>query len=97
MFTFHDAQRSVLATLRSRFPSLDLVITRVFERPYGWDFCYQTRRYVESGRSGDALLGPGPLLILNADGTIIPRFTGLSVENELRDFEQGHEKYAGSG
>ena len=68
---------------------MDLAITRVVTRPYGWAFAYQPKMFLESGNSDDSLVGPGPLLVLRHDGSIVFLFTGRTIENELLAYERG--------
>jgi hypothetical protein len=57
-------------------------------KPYGWVFFYQSRKYVELGNPADMLAGNGPIVVLEADGSIHELGTAHPTDRELRLFEQ---------
>jgi hypothetical protein len=40
------------------------------EKSYGWIFFFQSKRYLESGSSGDRLAGNAPIVVAKTDGRI---------------------------
>ena len=67
---------------------IEILRDQTLERPYGWVFFYQSRRYLETGLISDALAGNGPLLV-EKSGRIIPLPSGIKVEEALRRHEAG--------
>jgi hypothetical protein len=88
--TLEDARELALATLRTFKSSEELVLleARTIEKPYGWVFFYQSRRFVETGDVLHALGGNGPLVIERDSGRITVLGTARGVEEELRVFEE---------
>ncbi len=41
------------------------------EKPYGWVFFYNSRRYIETGDMVHALIGQGPVIVVATTGEII--------------------------
>ena len=48
------------------------------ERPWGWVFFYQTRRYLETGKFRDGLVGNAPYIVNRHDGSL--QATGTAHE-----------------
>jgi hypothetical protein len=40
------------------------------EKPFGWIFFYNSKRFLESGAFRDRLAGPGPIVVHRADGKV---------------------------
>ena len=51
----------------------DIVIldAHTLEKPYGWIYFYQHRRFLETGKVRDGLIGNGPLLVDKNTGKLI--------------------------
>ncbi len=58
-----------------------IVESHTIEKPYGWIFFYQSKKFLESGLSQDKLTGNGPIIVNKYDGTI--EFLGSSTTWEL--------------
>jgi len=59
--------------------------TRV--KSYGWVFFYQSRKYVETGKIADMLLGNGPVIVLR-NGRIHQLGAAQSADDSIRAFER---------
>ena len=60
-----------------------VMIEKILERPIGWLFFYQSKKFVETGDLKDALFGTGGVLINRKDGSIIE--FGTSFEQIKKD------------
>lgn len=87
--THDDARQLALAKLRTYESPEELVLldSQTVERPYGWVFFYNSRRFVETGNVLYALAGNGPLLVCD-DGSITVLGTAHPLDVELRTFEK---------
>ncbi len=69
------AQEAIVRTLEARgvgAPEGVLVLEpATIEKPYGWVFFYNSRRYVETGNMIHALIGHGPVIFVAKTGEII--------------------------
>ncbi|MCK6479683.1 MAG: hypothetical protein HUU06_05665 [Planctomycetaceae bacterium] len=90
MITLEVALTNARTFLETEFAGHDLVIIRTVERPIGWGFVYQYRRYLETRNPDDMLIGPGPLLVLRSDGSVVQLRTFQSLEDEMRDYARSH-------
>ena len=73
MLTRETAELLLLDRLRQDHPmdgDVDTVaITQVIERPFGWVFWYNSKKFVETGDERQALLGNHPVLVDRFDCT----------------------------
>jgi hypothetical protein len=81
------AQRLVLERVSSPESRGDIVITEAIERPFGWVFCYDSKRYVETGDDKYGLLDNHPVLVDRHTCTLHP--TGLG---KIEDYIARYEK-----
>lgn len=56
------------------------------EKPYGWIFFYQSRKYLETGDEGYMLAGNGPVAVLR-DGSVHHLGSGSPAGEAIRAFE----------
>ena len=61
-------------------------IVDTMERPFGWVFFYQSRRYLESGDRGHRLAGNGPLIVNKSSGELVALGTARPVEEGLAEY-----------
>jgi hypothetical protein len=73
---------------------LDLVPYLTIEKPYGWIFFYNSRRYLKTQDDNDVILGPGPMLVERNTGRMIPFPSGCTAEESLRYYELGYYRSA---
>lgn len=69
------------------FP-IEILDEQTIERPYGWVFFYQSKKYLETGLISDALVGNGPILVdKSGHAILIP--SGIQIEEGLKRYEAG--------
>jgi len=79
---FALAEAYVREQLQPALPE-ELVISSFEEHPRCWIAIYNTRKYIETGRSRFALAGNGPLFIDRETGAIRRGVSGRPVEDQL--------------
>jgi hypothetical protein len=47
-----------------------IVESHTIEKPYGWIFFYQSKKFLETGLNQDKLAGNGPIIVNKYDGTL---------------------------
>ena len=74
MITKEQARESVNNELRRRcqIPGDSYVIVEnlTIEKPFGWVFFYNSKRYLETGNIGDAIAGNGPVFVNRLNGIV---------------------------
>ena len=58
------------------------------EKPWGWVFFYQSRRYLETGEFSSQLVGNSPIIVNRATGVATMTGTAEPVEAYIREYEQ---------
>jgi hypothetical protein len=90
--TLDDARYAVLALLnRNTGASNDelvLLDERTQEKPYGWVFFFNTRRFVETRNFVFALGGNGPVVVERETGRITLLGSARPPEKEIAEFER---------
>ncbi len=64
-----------------------LMNEHTIERPYGWVFFYNSRRFLETGDRLESLCGNSPILIESATGRVTELGTATPVGESLHRFE----------
>jgi len=83
--------REALARLpQPKGDQLVLVETATIERPFGWVFCYNSKKYLETGDDRHALLGNAPLIVDREDGSVHATGTARPVQYYIHEYE--HKK-----
>jgi len=67
---------------------IELAITKVVERPVGWIFYFNSKRYVETGNTTDALVGNAPFLVDRQKKCIVTLGTAYPVERYVEEYER---------
>ena len=57
------------------------------ERPWGWVFFYESRRFYETGDDSYCLLGNAPLIVERRSGRVLTTGTAQSIEFYLENYE----------
>ena len=74
MISFQQARELVQNALDRAYEVPDdscvIVDSYTIEKPFGWLFFYQSRRFFESGESGYQLAGNGPVFVSRRDGRL---------------------------
>ncbi len=93
MLTLRQARNLVMAAINQPDPSSpedpDNVVMddATIERPWGWVFFYQTRRYLETGKFRDGLLGNAPYIVNRHDGSLQATGTALDIAHYIAGYE----------
>ena len=64
-----------------------LIIESTLEKPYGWVFFYNSKRFLETKDPFESLAGNSPILIESKDGRMTLLGTSSPVTESLRNFE----------
>jgi hypothetical protein len=91
MLTKREALEAVSKALDPMNPrSIPLVVLdeQTIERPFGWVFFYQSKKFVETGEFGDRLLGNGPVIVNRLDGSIEFCPTYQRHEKSIEEYEK---------
>jgi len=87
-----EARAAVLERAQRRCAGIpeEIVINdaHTIEKPYGWIFYYNTRRYYETGDIMYKILGRGPVIVIAATGEIIEKGSAYPSEVIIRMFEE---------
>ena len=87
-----QARASVIEQLRRRSvggeEGVTIIESMTIEKPYGWIFFYNSRRYVETGELAYALIGQGPVIVLCDTGEIIETGSRYPSEVTIRMMEE---------
>lgn len=65
-----------------------LIDDATVERPWGWVFFYDTRRYVETKDPDARLLGNAPFVVEGGDGSVHFLSTAGPPQNYIHQYEQ---------
>lgn len=80
-----------LELLRRKIPSdCDVMDDATIERPYGWLFFYQTKRFIETRDWQDGLIGSGGILVEKHGGRCVEFGSGHRAEVNLKIYEAGY-------
>jgi hypothetical protein len=63
-----------------------VVDSATIERPFGWAFFYESRRYLESGEFIHRLVGNAPLIVNRFTGEVVPTGTAHPTEYYLAQY-----------
>lgn len=65
-----------------------VVEEETIEKPYGWIFFYNSKKYIESGQIRFALAGNGPVIVNKRTETVEFCGTNRSVQELIEDYEK---------
>ena len=84
-----------LAQLDSSHYDLTIDDRDTIERPFGWVFFYNSRKFIETGLERYLILGPGPVIVDRNSGAI--KFFGSETSDEEAIEEYERELKGGRG
>jgi hypothetical protein len=61
------------------------------EKPYGWIFFFNSKRYLDTKISEYRLGGNGPVVFERDSGEVIPLGTALPTEEAIEEYEAGRK------
>jgi len=88
MLTFEQAEALAKAWVDVTCKGEASVISeQTMQRPYGWVFFYQSKKYLATQQVTDALIGNVPIIIARVDGEIRVTGTTQPIESYLAEYE----------
>jgi hypothetical protein len=89
--TKQEALKAVNETLQKHSIQADdsLVIREelTIERPFGWVFFYDSRRFLETGDPTWAIAGNGPVFVNKNTGEVLFRWAAEPIAKQIGDYE----------
>lgn len=86
-----DARAAVVDQLQRRGvggpDGISIIESQTVQKPYGWVFFYNSRRYLESGELVYALVGQGPVVVVADTGEIIELGSAYPSEVAIKQLE----------
>lgn len=67
-----------------------IIESRTLQKPYGWVFFYNSRRFLETGNPLEALGGNGPIVVERAEGRLHQLGSALPPDASIAEFERSH-------
>jgi len=86
MISFEDAK---LIALNEIGEDCALLNEETLEKSYGWYFCFQSKRFLETKNLSDMLAGSGGFVVEKVDGRVFRFGSAYSLERNLRAYEAG--------
>src|SRR6266568_3036818 len=99
MLTKPDALALLERELRQMSPLDHLYVVddrETIEKPFGWIFFYNTKRFLDTGDPSSGLVGNGPVMVNKYDGTVTFYGTGESLEHYIKDYQKRISRQQGS-
>jgi hypothetical protein len=75
-------------------PHHRLVIVKEYEYDFGWVFCYNTKRYIDTGDTVYAVVGNAPLIVDREDGQLYVTGTAHPLEHYVAEYGKGVKRRA---
>lgn len=91
VFDYNFAEKAVLDLLKKTEKELgvQLLISEVMQKDFGWIFLFNTREYVETGNNSSRLAGNAPLIFDKLDGVIYITGTSDTLESYVEQYRHG--------
>jgi len=86
MITFEQAKKIALERIG---PDCALIESSIIEKPYGWYFNFQSKKFIATQDHRYALVGSGGLIVERRDGRVFMFPSAYSREENLRKYEAG--------
>ena len=96
MITKEQAKQLVLEAINSGPPDSDeLVILdeHTIEKPWGWVFFYNSKKFCHTGDHNFALLGNGPFIVERETGKLIGTGSAYPIEEYIANYEKYGDPY----
>jgi hypothetical protein len=92
VITREEAKQKVLELLQSRRvggdEGIDVIESKTIEKPYGWAFFYNSRRFIETGDIMHSLVGGGPVVVVASTGEVHELGSSRPAFREIADLEK---------
>jgi hypothetical protein len=87
-----EAQRLVEAELektRDECSHIDCAVleSETIERPWGWVFFYESKKFIEAGNFREMLGGNSPIMVNRNTGELTFTGTAYDMEHYIKDYE----------
>jgi hypothetical protein len=92
MLTKVEALELVSNELRRMSSSGDLFVVveeHTIDKPFGWVFFYESKKFLETGMFRDRLVGNGPVIINKSSGSMTFYGSGSPPEEIIGEYEKG--------
>jgi hypothetical protein len=86
MISFEEAKQ---IAFREIGDDCALIETSTFEKPYGWYFCFQSKKYIEFRNPIDMLVGSGGFIVSKTNGRVFHFGSAHSLEENFEAYEAG--------
>jgi len=87
-----EARVAMMEQLRRRdvegAKNIVIIDSETIEKPYGWIFYYDSRRYLETGDIRYKIFGHGPVVVIAATGEIIELGSARPSEEFIKELEE---------
>lgn len=91
VFDYNFAEQAVLDLLKKTEIELNvqLQISDVLEKDFGWIFLFDSKEYVETGNNSSRLAGNSPLIFDKLDGVIYITGTSDTLDAYVEQYRRG--------
>ncbi|MEJ8659761.1 YrhB domain-containing protein [Streptomyces sp. MS1.AVA.4] len=101
MITAERAREIVNAYLAKLQPDppeegVTAVVIRVQEHRFGWEFWYQSSRYVQTGSTRDMWIGTGPIVVDRRDGRL-EELGGRQFGDTVAEYQRVYDQETPTG
>ena len=86
MISFDEAQKIALNKIGA---DCALLRDELIEKPYGWYFRLQSKKYIETGNISDMLVGSNGFLVEKETGNVVEFSSAYSLEKNFEIYEKG--------
>ena len=86
MITFDEAQKIALEKIPR---DCELLENSIVEKYYGWYFCFQSKKYIETGNFSEMLIGSGGFIVEKENGKIVEFGSAYILETNFEIYEKG--------
>ncbi len=77
-----------LTTMTTADNPFAIVDAHTIEKPFGWVFFYNSKKFLETGQFSDSLAGNGPIIVNKNDATIELCGTAQPVSELIERYER---------
>jgi hypothetical protein len=91
VFDYNSAEQAVLELLAKTEKELgiQLLISDVLEKDFGWVFLFDSKVYVETGNNSSRLAGNSPLIFDKLDGKIYITGASDTLDSYIEQYRRG--------
>ena len=86
VISFEEAQNIALDKIGS---DCAIIANSIIEKPYGWYFSFQSKKYLETGDFREMLAGSGGFIVEKETGSVVEFGSVYSLEKNFEIYEKG--------